>query len=77
MFVMTAECRSSHMLRVVMGTVEKNNRYSRRDEAHIRVEEELLPDIWEPKEVETTRELKTPWRLGTHFRSPQGEKSRS
>lgn len=51
-----------------MGIVEKNNRYSRRDEVYIRVEEELFFDIWELKEVEIIRELKIFWRLGIYFR---------
>ena len=66
----TVECKSSRKSRVVIvGSVERNNRYSRRDDALRGAEEEPLPDIWKPnEEVEGTGELQTSWWLETHFR---------
>lgn len=50
------------------GDVKRNNRYSRRDDAHIGAEDEPPPEIWEPKEkVEGTGDLMAPWWLGAHF----------
>ena len=74
----TAECKSSRKSRVVIvGSVERNNRYSRRDDALREAEEEPLPDIWKPnEEVEGTGELQTSWWLETHFRWPQRKKPR-
>ena len=55
----TAGCKSSCKSRlVIVGSVERNNRYSRRDDALRGAEEEPLPDIWKPK-----------WRGGRHWRA--------
>lgn len=50
-FAVTAECKRSHKSRVVIvGSVERNNRYSRRDDALRGAEEEPLSDVWKPDE---------------------------
>lgn len=48
---MAVECRSRHSEVVMLGSAERNNRYSRRDDVHIDAEEEPLPEMWEPKEL--------------------------